>query len=137
MQRYWVPPLLWLVVLLAMSPTAVLFRWIFRWLPFFHLILALCAAEALRSLLDPLKPGSSDLASRFVRLASNPGALAFVFLALTAVMMASLRVGGPYAFPLTWIFLGLAALWYFSVVFFPNAKFRQWIPAAITFLACL
>jgi len=52
-------------------------------------------------------------------------------------MMASLRVGGRYAFPLTWIFLGLAALWYFSDVFFPNAKVRQWIPAAITFLALL
>src|SRR6059058_5663745 len=136
-QIKWELPLLLLVLLLAMLPTAGVFRWSFRWLPFFHLILGLCAVEALRPLLDPLKPGSSDLASRFVRLASNPGALAFVFLALTAVMMASLRVGGPYAFPLTWIFLGLAALWYFSDVFFPNAKVRQWIPAAITFLALL
>src|SRR5438477_10782344 len=120
-----------------MLPTAGVFRWSFRWLPFFHLILGLCAVEALRSLQDPLKPGSSDLASRFVRLASNPGALGFVFLVLTAVMMASLRVGGRYAFPLTWIFLGLAALWYFTDVFFGNAKVREWIPAAITFLALL
>ena len=136
-QIKWELPLLLLVLLLAMLPTAGVFRWSFRWLPFFHLILGLCAVEALRSLQDPLKPGSSDLASRFVRLASNPGALGFVFLVLTAVMMASLRVGGRYAFPLTWIFLGLAALWYFSDVFSPNARVWEWIPAAITFLALL
>ena len=34
--------------LLCMTPTAGLFRWSFRWLPFFHLVLAICAAEALR-----------------------------------------------------------------------------------------
>src|SRR5439155_24608910 len=118
-----------------MLPTAGVFCWSFRWLPFFHLILGLWAVEALRSLQDPLKPGSSDLASRFVRLASNPGALGFVFLVLTAVMMASLRVGGRYAFPWTWMFTGLAALWYFSDVFSPNARVWEWIPAAITFLA--
>src|SRR5438094_985088 len=136
-QIKWELALLLLVLLLAMLPTAGVFRWSFRWLPFFHLILALCAAEALRSLQDPLKPGSSDLASRFVRLASNPSALAIIFLVLTAVTMSILRVGGYYAFPLTWIFLGLAALWYFSDVFFPNAKLYEWILAAITFLALL
>jgi len=136
-QIKWKLPLLLLVLLLAMLPTAGVFRWSFRWLPFFHLILGLCAAEALRSLQDSLKPGSSDLASRFVRLASNPGALAFVFLVLTAVTMSILRVGDSYAFPLTWIFLGLAALWYFTDVFFRNAKVREWILTGITFLALL
>src|SRR5438874_9531159 len=89
-QLKWELALLLLVLLLAMLPTAGVFRWSFRWLPFFHLILALCAAKALRSLQDPLKPGSSDLASRFVRLASNPSALAIIFLVLTAVTMSTL-----------------------------------------------
>src|SRR6266513_2819428 len=40
--------LLLLVLLLCMTPTASLFRWSFRWLPFFHLVLAICAAEVLQ-----------------------------------------------------------------------------------------
>src|SRR6476660_4416698 len=52
-QIKWELVLLLLVLLLCMTPTAGMFRWSFRWLPFFHLVLAICAAEALR-----LKPGS-------------------------------------------------------------------------------
>src|SRR5437870_7389663 len=44
----WELVLLVLVLLLSMIPTAGLFRWSFRWLPFFHLILAVCAAEVLQ-----------------------------------------------------------------------------------------
>ncbi len=40
-QIKWELPLLLLVLLLAMLPTAGVFRWSFRWLPFFHLILGL------------------------------------------------------------------------------------------------
>ena len=46
-QIKWELVLLLLVLLLSMLPTAGLFRWSFRWLPFFHLVLAICAAEAL------------------------------------------------------------------------------------------
>src|SRR5213596_3706081 len=42
----WDLVLLLVVLLLAMIPTAGVFRWSFRWLPLFHLVLALCAAEA-------------------------------------------------------------------------------------------
>jgi len=41
----WELILLFVVLALCMTPTAGLFRWSFRWLPFFHLILAICAAE--------------------------------------------------------------------------------------------
>src|SRR5207247_8502870 len=68
-------PLLLLVLLLAMLPAPVVSRWSFRWLPFFHLILWLCALVALRSLQDPLKPVSLDLASRLCRLAITPDSL--------------------------------------------------------------
>src|ERR1700738_2597618 len=40
--------LLGLVLFLCMVPTAGVFRWSFRWLPLFHLVLALCAAQALQ-----------------------------------------------------------------------------------------
>ena len=118
--------LLLLVLLLAMLPTAGVFRWSFRWLPFFHLILAICAAEALRSLHDSIRPGSP-----------NPAATALVLVVLIAVTMSILNRGGQYAFPLTWIFLGFAALWFFLDVFFRNSEVREWTPAAIAFLALL
>src|SRR5689334_11442265 len=41
-QIKWELVLLVVVLLLSMLPTAGFFRWSFRWLPFFHLILAVC-----------------------------------------------------------------------------------------------
>jgi hypothetical protein len=51
--------------------------------------------------------------------------------------MSILSKGGQYAFPLTWVFLGLAALWFFLDVFSRNSEVRKWTPAAITFLGLL
>jgi hypothetical protein len=51
--------------------------------------------------------------------------------------MSILNRGGQYAFPLTWIFLGLSALWFLLDVFFRNSELREWTPAAIAFLALL
>src|ERR1700756_4671619 len=48
MRLKWELILLLVVLLLSMLPTAGLFRWSFRWLPFFHLVLAVCAGEILR-----------------------------------------------------------------------------------------
>jgi len=101
----WELGLLLLVSLLAMLPTAGVFRWSFRWLPFFHLILALCAAEALRHLTSLERPR---------RFFPRPGLFAFVLVLLIAIIMAILRAGGSHAFPLTWILLGLAAIWALS-----------------------
>src|SRR5437588_1171482 len=53
----WELVLLLVVLLLAMIPTAGVFRWSFRWLPLFHLVLALCAAEVLK--LRPNSPTGS------------------------------------------------------------------------------
>src|SRR5207245_6619401 len=97
-QIKWELVLLFIVLLLCMVPTAGLFRWSFRWLPFFHLILAICAADVLQ-----MRPGSSTAATAALALA-----------ALTAIAMLIFRASGKYAFPLTWIFLGLAATWIVS-----------------------
>jgi hypothetical protein len=125
-QLKWELLLLLFVFLLCMLPTAGLFRWSFRWLPFFHLILALCAAEALRDF-------AQDRQARFGR----PGFIALALVALTATTMSILHAGGQYAFPLTWIILGLAAAWALSEWISRNAAISSWTPAFVTFIAFL
>ena len=82
-QIKWELVLLLLVLLLSMIPTAGLFRWSFRWLPFFHLVLAICAAEALH-----LRPGSPIAATA-----------ALVLTAGTAIAMLMLRTSWLVRFP--------------------------------------
>ena len=128
-QIKWELALLLLVLLFAMLPTASVFRWSFRWLPFFHLTLAICAAEALR-----LWPRS---ATPKVFASGRAATTALVTIALTAIMMSILHVGGPYAFRLTWIFLALGAVWAFVEFFLPTESVHGWAPACITFAALL
>jgi len=120
-QIKWELVLLLLVLLLCMIPTAGFFRWSFRWLPFFHLILAICAAEVLH-----VRPGQPIPAM---------GALALA--AVTAVAMLILRTTGAYAFPLTWILLALAGIWLLSTFWLCDSEFQKWPPVVITFLALL
>jgi hypothetical protein len=117
----WELVLLLLVLLLSMIPTAGLFRWSFRWLPFFHLVLAICAAEALRA-----RSGSAI-----------PATAALALVVLTAIAMSILRAAGSYAFPLTWIFLGFAVIWCLSELFLRDFEFQKWTPVVITFVALL
>jgi uncharacterized membrane protein YuzA (DUF378 family) len=117
----WELVLLLIVLLLCMTPTAGLFRWSFRWLPFFHLVLAICAAEALR-----LKPGSPTPATAALGLVVLIGVAALIF-----------HIAGAYAFPLTWIVIGLAAVWVCLEFFLRSSDSRSWTPAAITSCAFL
>jgi hypothetical protein len=120
-QIKWELVLLVLVLLLCMVPTAGLFRWSFRWLPFFHLVLAICAAEVLQ-----MTPRPAIEATTAVSL-----------VVLTAIAMLIFRVSGRYAFPLVWIFVALAAAWCFSEFLLRNFKLQRWTPVLITFLAFL
>ncbi|HEV3100063.1 MAG TPA: hypothetical protein VGY75_10155 [Candidatus Udaeobacter sp.] len=120
-QIKWELVLLLLVLLLSMIPTAGLFRWSFRWLPFFHLVLAICAVEVLH-----LQPGSLIAATA-----------ALVLTAGTAIAMLILRTTGSYAFPLTWIFLGLAVFWCLWEIALRHSELQKWAPVAITFSALL
>src|ERR1700730_8067625 len=123
----WELGLLVLVLLISMLPSANVFRWSFRWLPFFHLILPLCAAEALQNL-----SATPDPQSLFAR----PGVLAFVLVVVVAIAMSIFHTGGAYAFPFTWIFLVLAAVWMFAERFSQNRELvRAWTPAGVTFVA--
>jgi hypothetical protein len=114
--------LLLLLVLLAlcMVPTAGLFRWSFRWLPFFHLVLAICAAEVLR-----LRPGSPTASA------------AMLLLIVTVTAMSVLKTGGADPMLLTWIYLSVIALWILLEMCFPVRAFREWAPAAVTFVILL
>jgi hypothetical protein len=117
----WELVLLLLVLLLCMTPTAGMFRWSFRWLPFFHLILAVCAAEALR-----LKPRLPTPAMAGVGLVALIGVAALIF-----------DMAGGYAFPLTWILIGLAVFWLCLEFVLRGSEFRCWTPVVITFCAFL
>ena len=119
-QIKWELVLLLIVLLVCMIPTAGLFRWSFRWLPFFHLVLAICAAEVLQ-----LRPGSTTPATAALALVVFTGVAGLIF-----------HTNGSYAFPLTWIFFGLASVWVCSS-FLLRCDVRVWIPAAITFCALL
>lgn len=120
-QIKWELLLLVLVLLLSMLPTAGVFRWSFRWLPLVHLLLAVCAAEALR-----LEPRSATAAIT-----------ALLLVGVSTITMSILRTTGEYAFPLAWILLALTAIWVVIEFFVHNEVMRAWIPAGVTFAALL
>jgi hypothetical protein len=120
-QIKWELVLLLVVLLLCMTPTAGLFRWSFRWLPFFHLVLAICAAEALR-----LKPESPTPATAALGLVVLIGVGALIF-----------QTSGSYALPLSWILIGLTVVWLCFEFLLRGSEFRCWAPAGITFCALL
>jgi hypothetical protein len=125
----WELVLVLIVLLLCMIPTAGLFRWSFRWLPFFHLVLAICAAEALQ-----VWRGTSRAECSL----QWPGsATPIVLVLLTTIAMSVLRTAGPYAFALTWIFLGLATLWCLLEFILRDSAFRDWAAVSVTFGALL
>ncbi len=118
----WELILLLLLFLLAMIPTAGVFRWSFRWLPLLHLVLALCAAEALASF--------SQKQKRFAAF------LLFLFLILIVIIALIAKTGGKHLFPLAWIFIGLALGWLLIESLQPNFL-CEWAPAAVVFAALL
>src|SRR5882762_11320682 len=118
----WEMALLLVVFILAMIPTAGVFRWSFRWLPLLHLVLALCAAEAL-----------AFFSQKQRRLAAFFMLLLVIMLIIGALV---LRTSGEHLFPLAWIFLGLALGW-LLVESLQLSFLREWAPAAVVFAALL
>jgi hypothetical protein len=129
----WDFALLGVVLIATMLPTAGVFRWSFRWLPFFHLILAICAAECLTML-------GRNLAAATV---------AVVLGIAVAIATPLFGAGGEYALPLIWILLGLALIWVALEYFVAKpprssngarlaaTETADWIPAAVTFASLL
>ncbi len=127
----WDLVLLVVTLLLSMVPTISVFRWSFRWLPFFYLVLALCAAEALQGGIgfQPMFTGKMPVI--------RAGLVALILVAASAITMLIFHVGGAYAFPLIWIFLTIAGIWMLAEFLLPNESLRAWLPAGVTFAVFL
>jgi len=116
----WELILLALLLVLSMIPTAGVFRWSFRWLPFFHLVLVLSAAHVLQ-----LRP----------RLAT--GSSAFLLLVVVTIPMSIFNLGGPNGATITWIYFEIAAVWALFELFLPIARVREWAPPVVAFATLL
>jgi hypothetical protein len=116
----WDLVLLFVVLLLCMVPTAGVFRWSFRWLPFFHLALALCAAEVLQH-----RPGK--------RTASA----AVLLLIVVTVPMSIFQTQGDYGVALILIYFQIAVVWAMAEWFIGGEKLQNWSPAVVTFAMLL
>src|SRR2546430_324733 len=116
----WDLVLLLVVLLLAMIPTAGVFRWSFRWLPLFHLVLALCAAEVLQ-----LRPRSPT------------GSASVLLLVVMTIPMSIFGIAGNYGSTVTWVYFQVAVIWAFCELFLPRMRFRDWAPPVATFAIVL
>ena len=116
----WELGLLIAVLIISMLPSANVFRWSFRWLPFLHIILALCAAESLRLF--------ADFRADFIK---RPGVIGFILLLVAAVAAWLLGAQGEHAFPFIWVTLGVGAFWaLLEIVRAPII--RNWTPTIVT-----
>jgi hypothetical protein len=116
----WELVLLLVVLVLCMIPTAGVFRWSFRWLPLFHLVLALCAAEVLR-----------------VRPKSPTGSTMVLLLIAVTIPMSIFGLAGNYGPTVTWAYFQIAVVWALCELFLPRMKFREWAPPVATFAILL
>ncbi|HZR78436.1 MAG TPA: hypothetical protein VFA58_04465, partial [Chthoniobacterales bacterium] len=92
----------------------------FRWLPLFHLVLALCAAEVLQ-----LRPRSPTAAASFLLL----------FLSTIAVWI--FQTQGEYGVALLFAYFQIAAVWVLFELFLPKFTYGGWSAALVTFAILL
>jgi hypothetical protein len=112
----WELILLLVVLLLCMIPTTGLFRWSFRWLPFFHLVLAICAAEVLH-----------------LRPSSPMGSTSVLLLIVVTIAMLIFGTSGSYGASVMLVYFELAIVWAVGEWFLRDLRFREWSPAVATF----
>lgn len=114
----WELVLILIAALIAMLPSAGVFRWSFRWLPLLHLVVALCAAEVFQLL--PAKKVSP---------------LAAVLTCALAGVMWIIGAQGPRALPFVFVTIAIAVAW--AVIDLVSSAGNKWLPAALTFAALL
>ncbi|MEN3369502.1 MAG: hypothetical protein V7609_1645 [Verrucomicrobiota bacterium] len=114
----WEFGLLVAVLIISMLPSANVFRWSFRWLPFLHVVLALCAAESLHL-----------FASSKTAVLKRPGVIGFILLFIAVVAAAVSGANGNHASPFVWIALGIGAVWALLEIF---PILQTWTPASVT-----
>ncbi|MGI9088232.1 MAG: hypothetical protein ACR2HH_10915 [Chthoniobacterales bacterium] len=119
-QLKWELGLLLMVLLISMLPSANVFRWSFRWLPFVALVLTLSAAEAAQILRAEDSLGKKR----------NAGVFALLLLSAIGLAMWLANTAGPYGWHLLACMLAIAVAWIFL-----GAK--SWALPTLTFLALL
>ena len=120
----WDLALLALVLIATMLPTASVFRWSFRWLPFLHLVLAVCAADVLQH-------------ARLNGERRKLGVAACGMIALTAAAMWSAGAEGRFGFPLAITLMAIAVVWALLDALPVPARAKDWMPATVTFASLL
>jgi hypothetical protein len=114
----WELLLIFAVAVIAMLPSAGVFRWSFRWLPLLHVALALCAAETLRFLPD-------------IKTSSLAVPIACGFAAVMWIVSAE----GSHAAPFVLVNLVLLGGW--VLLEQTSTKLKYWLPAAVTLATLL
>lgn len=136
-ENKWELALLATLLVISMLPSTNVFRWSFRWLPFIHLVLALCGAKALQNFAR--QSGSGPASNSFFL---TPARMALMLVGTTAMALYARRsvwpTDWPPHWPLTAGMLALAGAWAASEMLPARFRFlRHWTPAAITFGALL
>ena len=116
----WELILLLLLLMLSMIPTAGVFRWSFRWLPLFHLALAICAAQVLQ-----------------IRRGSPNAAASVLLLILVTIAMSIFGAGGSYGPTTTWIYFEIAVVWAVAERFVRVVRLSNWSAPVVTFAILL
>ncbi len=117
-------------LLLCMLPSAGVFRWSFRWLPLFHIALAMAGAEALRWWRGAKGSGAMPAP----RWWEHPAVWTTVLTAMVALLTPLVgtfawTVGKPWWIPSA--LLGVALLWWLGVARLPAfSGLRRWLPPA-------
>ncbi|HEV3409188.1 MAG TPA: hypothetical protein VG095_02765, partial [Chthoniobacterales bacterium] len=117
----WDLGLLALVLTIAILPSLSVFRWSFRWLPFVHVLLALCAAEAV-----------TFAGQKRVRWGLGVIALALVLTTGLATWLTN--TAGPFGVRLFGWIVVIAFLW--AILEYWRLA-TAWLPAAVTFASLL
>jgi len=124
----WLLGLLALLTLISMLPSAGVFRWSFRWLPLFHLVLAVTAAEVWQACED-----STSNCGRGWRYAGGLVAVALGtgYLALRgwSIPIFDLHMLDLAVIAAAWAALGIA--------YAARPAITAWLPAAVTAAALL
>ena len=120
--------LLCAVLVICMLPSAGMFRFSFRSLPLFHVILALVAAEAFQ-----IWSAGRGSAGR----AANPAKWALVAVVLTGTIATAFGLTKwPAAPPLVVLLVLIAALWWFAHAALPRSGSAQpWLVPLVTFMS--
>src|SRR4029077_16282798 len=67
----------------------------------------------------------------------GPATTALGLVVLIGVAALIFHASGSYALPLSWILIGLAAVWLCFEFLLRGSEFRRWVPAGVTFCALL